>query len=85
MTNDRPYAHSDFDDRHLATKQLLGYFTWANLPDQLRPISAELADVAFSMTNQLADGPELEDGLTKLLGAKDAFVRAMVTQTDTKP
>lgn len=85
MTDGRPFAHSDFNDRHPGTVRLLQYFTWAHLPEHLRPISAELAGVAFSMTNQLADGPELTAGLRKLLESKDAFIRAMATQTDTTP
>jgi hypothetical protein len=63
-------------ERHPATTHLLKYFTYAHLPERLRPMSRECADLAASMAVQLPDGPELSAGLRKLLEAKDCFVRA---------
>lgn len=85
MTNERPYILSDFDDRHPSTKHVLQYFTDAHLPEHLQLISRPFATLAFGLTSETEDGPELTAGLRKLLEAKDCFVRAMVTQTNTKP
>lgn len=62
-------------NRHPATTQLLGFFTFEHLPPLLQAISAPCHDLAFDMATTLPDGPELTAGLRKLLEAKDAFVR----------
>lgn len=64
--------------RHPATTQLLRWFTWEHLPEDLQGISAMCQSLAESMVTRLPDGPELSAGLRKLLEAKDCFVRAAV-------
>lgn len=68
----------DFEGRHPATRQVLGHFAHAHLPDPLKHISAACCDLAMRMAHALPDGPELTTGLRKLLEAKDAFVRTEV-------
>lgn len=65
-------------NRHLATMELLSYFTYCHLPEYLRAVSRECAVLAHSLVDQLPDGPELTAGLRKLLEAKDCFVRQAV-------
>lgn len=69
-------------DRHPATTNLLKWFTWRHLPEDLQGVSQECFNLADSMVNQLPDGPELSAGLRKLLEAKDCFVRAAVERRD---
>lgn len=50
-----------------------------NLPEHLRQVSTECANLATTMVNWIPiDSPELTEGLRKLLEAKDAFVRAAI-------
>lgn len=66
-------------DRHPATVHLMGMFGYDHLPEHLRDLSRECADLASFMFHQIPDSPELTTGLRKLLEAKDCFVRAVAT------
>lgn len=60
---------------HPATEAILKHFNYAHLPQHLAEVSQSFHDVAHSMAARL-DGPELTEGLRKLLEAKDCCVRA---------
>ena len=55
---------------------MLKFFTYEHLPEHLRGVSKQCADVARWMVDSLPPGPETTAGLRKLLEAKDCFVRA---------
>lgn len=77
MTENLSNSTSDgFEDRHPATRDLLRYFEYAHLHEDLQPVSRSCAHLAIAMAKKLPDGPELDTGLRKLLEAKDCFVRA---------
>jgi hypothetical protein len=73
-----PDVETDQVEHHPATVHVMSMFTYDHLPDHLRDLSRECADLASLMYNQLPPGPELTVGLRKLLEAKDCFVRAAV-------
>lgn len=68
----------DVTDRHPATQQIVKWFDFSHLPEDLAQISEACQDLAAEMLIALPDGPELTTGLRKLLEAKDCFVRAAV-------
>lgn len=59
-----------------AIDNLLRFFEYDHLPEELQKISAPFRDVAVKMAKELPQSPELTAGLRKLLEAKDCFVRA---------
>ena len=71
--------------RHPGTTQLLRFFEFGHLPEQLQRVSMPMADLAAEMAATLPDGPELTTGLRKLLEAKDCFVRAALDIRQPEP
>jgi hypothetical protein len=65
--------------RHPATLEKAQWFTYAHLPERLRPFSELSFFLARSMVGSLPDGPQLTLGLQKLIEAKDCFVRQATT------
>jgi len=65
-------------ERPTAMHTPLRYFEYAHLPDHLRPVSAPFERLADDLDACLADGPEKDAALRKLLEAKDCAVRAAV-------
>ena len=68
---------------HPAVERMLRNFDNSDrhLPPYLAGVSAQCAELAVSMVDQLpTDDPETIMGLRKLLEAKDCFVRAAVEQ-----
>lgn len=67
----------DLSHRDPRTRQVARHFRYEHLRDEyLRDVSSASARLAEQMIAVLPDGPELVDGLTNLLRAKDSFVRA---------
>lgn len=60
---------------HPAVADVLRFFEYEHLPEHLQKISRPLHDLAHEMAGTL-EGPQLTNGLNKLLEAKDCFVRA---------
>jgi hypothetical protein len=58
------------------SQNLVNYFAYSHLPENLQAISKPLCELAQLMETTLPDGPEKTAGLRKLLEAKDCFVRA---------
>lgn len=56
--------------------QIMKYFAYKHLPDQLQVVSAPCALLAIEMEETLPECAEKAAGLRKLLEAKDCFVRA---------
>ena len=64
---------------------LLKFFVYAHLPEQLQQPSKSCSALAMEMETTLPDCAEKTAGLRKLLEAKDAFVRAKLEgQMETK-
>lgn len=60
---------------HPAVVAILRYFEYEHLPEHLQEFSRPIHDLAHDMANRL-EGPQLTNGLQRLLEAKDCFVRA---------
>ena len=71
------------ETRHPAVRSLLQYFEYRHLPQRLQEVSQPLHDLAHHLALTLPQNAELTTGLRKLLEAKDCFVRAALTDTDT--
>ena len=70
-------------DRHIGVQTIMPHFeVFEQHPDDLKPISKAIHDLAVEMLAKLDDGPELTTGLRKLLEAKDCFVRQAVVDRD---
>lgn len=61
---------------HPSVKNVLQFFEYDHLPEELRKVSAPSCQLARAMAGNLPNNPELTVGLRKLLEAKDCFVRA---------
>jgi hypothetical protein len=62
---------------HPAVADILEYFEYDHLPDELQLASKPFHDLAHHYAQTLPNGgAELTAGLRKLLEAKDCFVRA---------
>ena len=60
---------------HPAVLETLRFFEYDHLPEHLRVISMPFHDLAHEMAARVA-GPQLTNGLQRLLEAKDCMVRA---------
>ncbi len=63
---------------HPATQNLLRFFAYEHLPEDLRAVSLACHALAYQMVERVPEGPELTAGLRKLLEAKDCFARAAI-------
>jgi len=61
------------------SSQIMQYFSYIHLPDNLRDISKRVFLLAEEMEKLLPDCAEKSAGLRKLLEAKDCFVRAKIS------
>lgn len=52
------------------------FFEYEHLPEHLKAVSKPCAELAQAMLDAVPDCPQLTRGLTRLLEAKDCFVRA---------
>lgn len=69
----------DLSDRHPSTQNLARWFDADHLPEgPVRTTSLMCGALAEQMIRSLPDGPELSEGLRKLLEAKDCFVRQSI-------
>lgn len=76
---------------HPATAEILRYFEYDHLPQQLAAVAKPFHDLAHGLVDPdvealeteqpLLEGPEATAGLRKLLEAKDCFVRAALPRT----
>lgn len=66
-------------EQHPAVAEVLQHFEYTHLPPHLQLISQPVHALAHAMAAQL-EGPQLTNGLNRLLEAKDCFVRAAVAQ-----
>lgn len=86
MTEPTPFAQPPRDfprspEADLKLYPILRFFSFGHLPAVLQQVSAPFKSLAFELAaNVFADPVEMEVALRKLLEAKDAAVRAMVTK-----
>lgn len=66
------------------SQPILEYFNYAHLPSNLKKVSKPICDLAVSLAESLPDGAEKQEGLRKLLEAKDCFVRAALENKEDK-
>lgn len=70
----------DFEDRHPGVQNLMRWLTPnPNLPIRQLKVAESTFRLANHLLSELEDGPELTEGLRKLLEAKDCFVRASLS------
>ncbi len=55
------------------------WFAFEHLPEKLQAVSRPFHDLGVKITQQIEPGPERTVALRKLLEAKDAAVRAVVS------
>lgn len=58
---------------------MLKWFAWQHLPAHLQAVSAPFGYLAEKIVGTIQSGPERTVALRKLLEAKDAAVRAVVS------
>lgn len=77
---------SDVEGRHRAVLDILRWFSFDHLPNGLpRSVSAMIAAAAGEAITMIeVDDPELTRGLSHLLSAKDALVRAAIVAADSE-
>ncbi len=63
---------------------LMRFFKFDHLPDNLKGVSGECFSLACKMDAILPESAEKTAGLRKLLEAKDCFVRAHLESADPK-
>lgn len=63
----------------METDRMLKWFAYEHLPDKLKVISAPFGELANALCDIIEPGPERTVALRKLLEAKDAAVRAVVS------
>lgn len=66
---------------HPAITQVLKYFAYSHLPENLREKSQPFHDLALQVAGWNPDSPETTVALRKLLEAKDCAVRASLPET----
>ena len=59
--------------------RMLKWFAFTHLPEKLQAVSKPFFDLAFNICATIESGPERTVALRKLLEAKDAAVRAVVS------
>lgn len=64
--------------------RMMRWFEYKHLPPALQAISKPVGELAEGMDNLLAEGPEKQAGMRKLIEAKDCFVRAAIEGNDSE-
>ncbi len=59
---------------------ILQFFAYDHLPQHLQQVSKPFGELAVQLTHELPENPERSVALRKLLEAKDAAVRALVSK-----
>jgi hypothetical protein len=83
----REEIREKYKDRNRAVTDAAQWFAFDHLSaagPRLSPraVSAEVAELAFDMIDDLPDSPELTHALRRLIEAKDCFVRAAIAAGD---
>lgn len=76
MTNSIHPAPVEFNDYEIAQDHILRFFHYAHLPPALQARSKPFCDLARTIVDTTPRNPERTVALRKLLEAKDAAVRA---------
>ena len=59
----------------------MDYFNYQHLPAHLQGVSKAFHDVAHQMLKDVPPGPQFDQGMQRLLEAKDCMVRARIPDT----
>jgi len=59
--------------------RMMKWFAYAHLPEKFQAVSKPFGDLAQNIVSTIEPGPERTVALRKLLEAKDAAVRAVVS------
>jgi len=78
MPNDIHPAPDEFSESEIEQDQILRFFHYSHLPDQLRHASQPFCELARHVVDNTPRNLERTVALRKLLEAKDAAVRAML-------
>ena len=62
----------------MSRNNMLKWFNYEHLPTQLKEVGVDFSVFAERLDDYIADGPEKQAGMRKLLEAKDCFVRAKI-------
>lgn len=63
----------------ISEERMVKWFAYAHLPPHLQEVSKQFHGIACNIAEQIQPGPERTVALRKLLEAKDAAVRAVVS------
>lgn len=66
-------------EKHPAVQHVLQFFEYEHLPEHLKPASKPFCELAHQVADWAPQSPETISALRKLLEAKDAAVRAVLT------
>lgn len=67
-------------DLHPNVKHILQFFTYNHLPEHLQEISGPFCKLAWNLAHMLPGNAETTVALRKLLEAKDAAVRSIISK-----
>lgn len=67
------------EEHAMPEERMLKWFAYEHLPEKLQAVSKPFGNLATLITTVVEPGPERTVALRKLLEAKDAAVRAVVT------
>lgn len=73
---------ADKPEVHPSTAAVWRFFEYEHLPDDLAAVSKPICELADQLVADLPEGPEKTVALRKLLEAKDAAVRAALTDRE---
>ena len=71
-------APVEFSEEEIKTDDVLRYFHYAHLPEQLQSISRPFCELARRLIDNTPRCPQRTIALNKLLESKDAAVRTLV-------
>ena len=63
-------------------REIMQFFSYDHLPATLKDISEQCHSIAWCMAKRFPDNTEADEGLRKMLEAKDCFVRAQVLEAN---
>jgi len=73
------YQKTEEEKKEMQEDRMMKWFAYEHLPEHLKEISQPFCFLAREMCHKIEPGPERTVMLRKLLEAKDAAVRAVVS------
>ena len=78
--SDRPKEEKPQPRHHRAVQDVLKFFTWQELPDDLKAVSKAYCDVAIAQSVWAPNSSQTVVALQLLLQARDAAIRAVLDE-----